>query len=300
MFGTATASDVTVPSTSNVYSNYKPQSINVTQMQPLKVESIAERTARTKLFTREMLQSFYDNNQRDFWVKVMKHFRGTFEISDFYCKKEWTIKQTHPKLSPHSWKLYKWKCFKCHKYSANVELLRSHVEKKHSTDPFRMEYCCFDCSRQYEQLSSLKKHIYMMHRPELRFSWVLSTNTYFSTPLTPLFSHFHCSCDHCGKFYWCMKSLEKHRSSVSAGQNVTGEGGICTDNNASSSSGIRKSQTAQDRSMQMKSNESICGTKNNRFAACQRGKELWFKVMKDFRMTFNITDEECNEDGTID
>lgn len=167
----ATAKEALIPSISNVYLNYEPMSISIRKTQPLKLKSATDLSIPcAKVFTRDMLRSFYDNNQRDFWEKVTKYFRETFEITDEECNRDGTIdEKAHPDLSQHTWKVHNWKCFKCHKYFSNVLLLESHIENEHHADTFRIEYCCFDCDKQYGLLSSLKNHIYMMHRPELRF-----------------------------------------------------------------------------------------------------------------------------------
>lgn len=143
------------------------------QTQPLKIKSAFDfdlSMPRATVFTSEMLKSFFDDNQKDFWEKAMKFFRETFEIKDEDCSEDGTINEkAHPGLSQHSWKVHNWKCFKGHKYFDNVNVLESHIENKHIVDTFRIEYCCFDCDKQYGLFSSLKNHIYMVHRPELRF-----------------------------------------------------------------------------------------------------------------------------------
>lgn len=77
-----------------------------------------------------------------------------------------------------------------------------------------------------------------------------------------------------------------------------------TENTVSMQCGMPKLQTTEEPMVKLESDmrereDSVCGTKDNMFAACRRGKELWLKVMEQFRRTFNITDEDCDNDGTI-
>lgn len=166
-----TAPEVLIPSTSNVYLNYEPQLMSTPNTKASKLTVSNDLSIpRALLFTRDMLRSFYDDDRTDFWVKVIQYFRETFDITEKDCNEDGTFNEkAHLGLSQHSWKVHNWKCFKCHKYFDNVDLLESHIENKHSADTFRIEYCCFDCDKHYGLLSSLKNHIYMMHRPELRF-----------------------------------------------------------------------------------------------------------------------------------
>lgn len=116
----------------------------------------------------ESINNSIGKNEKDYWAKVLAFFRNILNIKDEdYCEDGTISERGHPELLELSWKMYKWKCFKCRNYFVNEGSLESHVEKQHNGTV--MKYCCSDCDKIFEFLASLKSHIYLTHRPVLRF-----------------------------------------------------------------------------------------------------------------------------------